>query len=812
MLSFSEFCEKNNFVGFSFGQMTTEMKDDKEVKIKPTYFCKKTGKEEVAMPAWSKIVETTIKKGNKSFAVKTGEISGITVVDFDDLETLKEFEETFPEVVKECFKVRTRSGGLHFYFKYHPDINNTSNTSKNSCGIDFRNDGGCAYSHSTEIVRYNGEKAYYLFEGGNIIEMPEEVFDWLDQKCENFLITPEEPKKKVKKIVIEDDTTTESLESENESESENEENESKKKIKIRKDLKKLEKKYFENHETYYKIILAICAELGYKDAKFCKEITEEYCNDTKINEFDSWFKSIKMRKNSIGWGLIHSWLKESPLYNFEKEFFTSGLLADIFIYLYGEDWISKDGILYGWNGFYWESGVHLHSKITNKIDKDFVKWLMDYSNEMPRETEDDIKYLRAYLGKVVSIRRIGTRQEIIKDITTFSTKPEIEFNKDPYLFAFNNKIFDLRTGKEIKPRKEDYITVTTGYDWKEPTKEQEAELDKILNQILTDKEVQDFYLEILSTGLSGIQIQNLFVANGGGGNGKSLLDDLMLNATGNYGYKIPSKMLQEEIKTGSNPEVFNLNYKRFVLGQEPSAKKKVCCAVVKELTGSETLNARTHYSSNCVVKLLLTIFLECNDLPDLDEVNEAVERRIRIIPFTSKFTDKEKFDKLNELGVKNVFLANPTYLLPEFKINLRCALIKKLFGYFGKFVERKNCLPPLPLEVKIASSNYLKNNDPYYDWFIQNYQKEEKSIIYLKDIWNNFKNSDYYSKLPKSIQRDLKQEKLIEKLQKNLFLGKELVLKKRDEYVDLGGEKKTKLSKEAFYGWNVKVEEVEEDE
>lgn len=503
------------------------------------------------------------------------------------------------------------------------------------------------------------------------------------------------------------------------------------------------------------------------------------------------------------------------LQGLENESFTSGLLSELFIKLYPNDWISNGGVLYGWNGIYWESGVEVNVKITRKIDQDFVDELMKYSQSLPKISEYHIKVIATLIKKISSIRQLSFRKSLIEDITTFSSK-NITFNTDPFKLAFNNKIFDLKTGLEIIPNKEDYISITTGYDWIEPTHQQMADLNEIIRKIQPYEDTRDFYLAILSTGLVGIQLQNIFILTGKGGNGKSIIDDLMLSATGNYGYKIPSKLLQEEFKTGVNPEVNNLNYKRFVLGQEPSQSKTICCNVMKELTGSANLNARNIYSSKCDVILLLSLFLECNKLPNLDEVNEAIERRVAVIPFPSKFISDDKYNDLISSGetdetlkTKNIHKKNVEYTTIPFRNANRCALLKILMPYVQTFIECNNNIPKLPNAVKIASSNYLKQSDPIYEWFIENYERKEKSIIYEADIHTNFKSSEYYSKLPKKTQRDLKKENFIDNLKSNLFLSNILQPKLRDEYVDLGLPKTTKIKKDGFYGWAKKSREEE---
>ena len=61
---------------------------------------------------------------------------------------------------------------------------------------------------------------------------------------------------------------------------------------------------------------------------------------------------------------------------------------------------------------------------------------------------------------------------------------------------------------------------------------------------------------------------------------------------GDYGYVLPSNILLNTLKTGSNPELANCNFKRFVLVREPDDNHKLNCATIKELTGGNKINAR----------------------------------------------------------------------------------------------------------------------------------------------------------------------------------------------------------------------------
>lgn len=800
MTTFTTFCNQNNFVGFNRPQMKTFInKDGEEKKTSPFEKCE----------GWKGYTQTTLRKDSnwKTNAVMTGKISEVTVIDFDNLDQLDIFRNTFPEFYDTAFKVKSQSGGIHFYCNYRPDIANVSN---NDVGIDFRNDGGCIFSNGTEVLKNSGEVAKYEFIGGTKIDISDEIFDYFNNICSNFKTTKTaKPVKKITEVLVETDTEVNTDPEESDDGDD--------KTKMIEDLKKLDKRVWQCHANYYKIIFAICSVLNTKDYDFCKKVTNMFCNQTKKNEFDSWFASIEPKQsglNKINWSTVkYLQPKIEKIQDLENKILTSGLLAEIFVELYGEDWIFKEEVLYHWNGVFWEKSDKKHSQLSMKIDKDFINYLLDYSTKISKETADDLKKMGNLVASIAKFRNDKTREGLKNDIMMNSVNNNIEFDTNPYLLTFNNVVFDLRTSEIIEPRRTDYVSISTGYNWKEPTKQEDAEIQRIISVILTNEEVRNYYLQILSTAISGFQLQNLFVATGKGGNGKSVINSLMLKAIGNYGYKIPSKLIQEELKTGSNPEVYNIGYKRFILGQEPSGKRKICSSVMKELTGDKTINARTHYSDKCSVMLMLTLLLECNGIPDLDEVNEAVERRIRIIEFESSFVSSQsKLDELTELGCINVFLGDSRLTTDEFQLKHRCAFIKLLMKHFIQFHKNNNSLMEMPEKVKKASANYLKSSDPFHDWFTTNYEKREKSIIYEADVYNKFKSSHYYSLLPKGAQRDLKKEVFIQKLKSNLFLSRILICKLRDERVDLGNVKLDQIRKDGFYGWAEKPTDEEEVE
>ena len=257
------------------------------------------------------------------------------------------------------------------------------------------------------------------------------------------------------------------------------------------------------------------------------------------------------------------------------------------------------------------------------------------------------------------------------------TNNKIEFDNEPLLFAFNNKIFDLVKNDFIDAFPTQYISLTCGYDYIESNNKSD-ELYKLFESIFPDKQIRDLYLTILSTGLDGIPLENFILADGQDGNGKGLLNEFVQHMLGNYAYVLPSNVLLGTIKAGSNTELGLLDKKRFIVSREPDSALMLNCSTIKEITGGTELNARVIYSKKTKVNLQLTFILECNEKPKLNEVNDALRRRIIDILFGQKFVDKKEYDEaiedLPDNEPSKIGLINPLYKQKKFKDDYKCAL------------------------------------------------------------------------------------------------------------------------------------------
>jgi phage/plasmid-associated DNA primase len=484
-----------------------------------------------------------------------------------------------------------------------------------------------------------------------------------------------------------------------------------------------------------------------------------------------------------------------------KSDITTGYLSDIFKEVFGDRFFLYDNIFYCYNNIYWEKDNKQSSIINNFIDKDYYRTLIENIIDYEKNFMDDainnnmekslIKAHTELISKqkksLLSLRSINYREGLVKDIKNKLYRDDIIFDKNPYLFCFKNKLFDLTKNKFIEPLPEYYISMTTGYNFIEPEEEEQikliTELNNIIDTIFFQEDLKTLYLTILSTGMCGVPLEKFIISNGSGGNGKGLLNELVQRTIGDYAYILPSSVILNNLKQGGNPEIFNMNNKRLVICREPDSKFKINCATIKELVGGTELNARTLYSDKTTTNLCMTFIMECNEKPKLNETSDALSRRIIDIPFKARFVDKKVYDKLNEEQKINTSTTNSYYKTIDFKEKYKIVLFLILKDYFYNYHMSKDLL--ITDEILKRNDDYMKESDEMICWLNENYETttNEQDIIDLKKIYDNYRLSDKYINSSKEQKRLFSYRQFVKDISNNPFL--KLYFRKKENVYEM---------------------------
>ena len=367
---------------------------------------------------------------------------------------------------------------------------------------------------------------------------------------------------------------------------------------------------------------------------------------------------------------------------------------------------------------------------------------------------DNAKQHAEISNQLLKLCNWNSRKGIVMSIMV-----KINTNKDLFdmncdLIGFNNGVYDSKTHVFRDGEKEDYLTMTTGYDYTERDDHKIQLLHKFLDSIFPDPEVKKFMLKSLATGIWGKTVQNLFILTGEGSNGKdTLVSKLYARMLGSdYFYVADNSVITEKRRsTGPNVSLSNMNKKRFILFNEPDKKSLLQGSQIKQFTGTDKINARGLYSSNTETIIHATSMVLCNDIPQIDNIDGGVVRRLCVVPFESIFKPEEEIKNIE--NKTNVFPINSYYDSIEFFNENKMTLFHIMTDYFRIFQDEGYVIRNKALKVKQMSESYLQDCDDFSGWILDNIEKKEGSFIKIRDLYYRYKDSDFFKNLSKREKR-----------------------------------------------------------
>jgi phage/plasmid-associated DNA primase len=213
---------------------------------------------------------------------------------------------------------------------------------------------------------------------------------------------------------------------------------------------------------------------------------------------------------------------------------------------------------------------------------------------------------------------------------------------NPYLIGFDNGVYDLNTHTFRDGKYDDYITMSTRYNYRDKYSIKYKKLITFLEDILPLKEDREYLLTYISTALFGNTLELFTVLVGNGRNGKSKFMELLTKVFGDYFEMIGSGLLTTQIKEGDAPApaLLNLINKKLVMASETSDNLKLNAGFIKFITGRDSAKYR-YCHQNDMIKFSpnFITMLVCNNIPECDNIDNAFSKRLRCINFPTDFID-----------------------------------------------------------------------------------------------------------------------------------------------------------------------------
>ena len=303
-----------------------------------------------------------------------------------------------------------------------------------------------------------------------------------------------------------------------------------------------------------------------------------------------------------------------------------------------------------------------------------------------------------YIKRVQKLQMRKNRRTMIEDAKSVYPVPHSIFDRNTDLFNCQNGTLTLTTG-EFKPHDPaDFLTLMSGISY-DPDASCLRWTQFITEVMCGDEDLAAYLQKSLGYALTGdTSLECLFILYGATSrNGKGTTMETFLRIMGDYGKTSNPEMLSTKFgntnASGPSEEIARLAGVRFVNISEPEKKITFNAALVKRMTGNDTLNARFLHENSFDFKPNFKIFINTNYKPSVSDMTLFYSNRLKLIPFKRHFEEHEQ-DK----GLKNFFAESD---------NLSAIFNWCYEGYKKLKTESLND----PEAVKVATKEYQEESD-----------------------------------------------------------------------------------------------------
>ena len=259
-------------------------------------------------------------------------------------------------------------------------------------------------------------------------------------------------------------------------------------------------------------------------------------------------------------------------------------------------------------------------------------------------TDETVK--NGYIKHISKWQQRKYRETILKDAETVASISVADFDRNPYLFNCLNGTLDLRTLAFREHNSNDFITKAAAVSYVPEARCERWE--RFISEITCgDAELARYIQKALGYALSGeTKHECFFILYGATSrNGKGTLCETFLHLVGDYGKTASpeSIAMRKNIDSRSPSEdIARLAGARFVNMSEPDKKMVLSAALVKTLTGNDTVTARFLGEGSFDFRPQMKMFVNTNHLPYVNDSTVFSSDRVKVIPFNRHFTEAER--------------------------------------------------------------------------------------------------------------------------------------------------------------------------
>lgn len=300
-----------------------------------------------------------------------------------------------------------------------------------------------------------------------------------------------------------------------------------------------------------------------------------------------------------------------------------------------------DRTLYVFENHRWRPepcGTFVKMLLKTKVVEDVTDYLQRHA--------DDADLAKKGAKAIANLKSKGFRESVLGDITESVGDDRLldKLDSKRNLIGWNNGVFDLDAQDFRDGQPEDYVSMSTGHDYAPPDSPQyertAREIETFMEKVHVSPVLREYCLDSLAVMLSGvISFEHMHCWTGTGSNGKSRMVKLLDEGLGDY-----LKTLAPSLLTGGRPEsgkptpeLCSASGARIVVMSEVDGKATINVAVMKELSGGDKIAVRALYGAASTLRPQFSMIMTCNDLSKVDSNDDGTWRRLKVLPWRSKF-------------------------------------------------------------------------------------------------------------------------------------------------------------------------------
>ncbi len=308
-------------------------------------------------------------------------------------------------------------------------------------------------------------------------------------------------------------------------------------------------------------------------------------------------------------------------------------IALLFTGIHGADlrYVATWGRWFRWDGACWRKDETLHCY-------DLVR---DVCRERAKITPE-----AKHAAAVASAKTVAAVERLARADRAHAAAAD-QFDADPWILNTPDCTVDLQTGQARAHRREDWLTKRTAVG---PSSAGAPRWFEFLKRTAGgDPELERYLQRLVGYSLTGITREHALVFfYGTGANGKSTFLNAVSGLLGEYAVIASPETFVESGAERHPTDLAMLRGARLVVAQEIDEGRRWALARIKSMTGGDPITARFVRQDFFTFTPQFKLVVSANHRPGVRNVDEAIRRRLQLVPFNQVIPAEQRDPGLAE--------------------------------------------------------------------------------------------------------------------------------------------------------------------